>query len=561
MMPPDCAPARPIPPARLTAWDWLAAFLLSAAALVFYIRTLIPTLLLGDGAEFQVLGHTLGLAHPTGYPVYLLMVKLVTLLAPVGDIAYRSNLSSAVYAVLTLGLLFLAARLLGAHPLAALAGPLALGASTFFWWHAVMAEVYTAATFMISLVLFLVLFAGVKRGSEDAWTRGRSAALFWAGVAGGLSPGVHGTAALIAPAVGIYLLLLSLRFRSLGVVRLVKAVWLPAAGGAVLGALLFLGAFAALDRNNPPSNDLLASARYNLDVWGIDPVEFDSSFLTRFRYQTSGLMFREVMWQTDPDLVAGQWRGYREELPRQFSPWFIALAGLGVAALLLRGSSGWREAVFLAASWGALTAFVLTYQIGDIFVFYIPTYVPAALAASLGAGGVAHVVSRLSGRLGPAPRRAGPFLAGAAALALVWVCLQPALPLLRAAWTEKRITFLDESDLRWYPYPVEDPEYPRRYARSVVDAVEDDAIIITTWDLLYPIFYVAHIEQGRLGINAFETYRSLIDINPSDMTLDYIRSNIGVRPVYVTKIYDNMQDGFRFSRVPGIELWRVVGVK
>src|SRR4051794_12745151 len=88
--------------------------LLSVGVLALYVRTLAPTLLLGDGAEFQTLAATLGMAHPTGYPIYLLLAKLFTWL-PVDSIAYRVNLLSACAAALAVALVYLLGRRLGSR--------------------------------------------------------------------------------------------------------------------------------------------------------------------------------------------------------------------------------------------------------------------------------------------------------------------------------------------------------------------------------------------------------------------------------------------------------------
>ena len=67
-----------------------------AAAMALYLPTLAPSVLPGDYAEFQMCAAVLGVPHPTGYPLYVLLGKVFTLL-PVGDVAYRVNLSSAIY--------------------------------------------------------------------------------------------------------------------------------------------------------------------------------------------------------------------------------------------------------------------------------------------------------------------------------------------------------------------------------------------------------------------------------------------------------------------------------
>ncbi|HFE66146.1 MAG TPA: DUF2723 domain-containing protein, partial [Chloroflexi bacterium] len=76
-------------------WDILLGDLLAGGSLLLYGRTLTPGLLPGDGGEFQTLAVLLGHTHPTGYPVYLTLAKLLTFF-PVGDVAYRANLFSAV---------------------------------------------------------------------------------------------------------------------------------------------------------------------------------------------------------------------------------------------------------------------------------------------------------------------------------------------------------------------------------------------------------------------------------------------------------------------------------
>jgi hypothetical protein len=59
-----------------------------------YVRTMVPWVLPFDSGEFQVLAYQVGLAHGTGYAVYILLARLFITLAPVGDVAFRANLFS-----------------------------------------------------------------------------------------------------------------------------------------------------------------------------------------------------------------------------------------------------------------------------------------------------------------------------------------------------------------------------------------------------------------------------------------------------------------------------------
>jgi len=87
---------------RLIAWG------LGLAALALYGMTAAPTVatVFDDSLEFQVVLPTLGIAHPTGYPLYTLLGWLITRLLPLGDAAYRANLFSALAAALTAALLY-----------------------------------------------------------------------------------------------------------------------------------------------------------------------------------------------------------------------------------------------------------------------------------------------------------------------------------------------------------------------------------------------------------------------------------------------------------------------
>jgi len=87
---------------------------LAAAAAVFvvafavYLRTLAPTVGLIDSGELTAAAWTLGNAHAPGFPFYLLVTRAVMLL-PIGSIAVRANVSSALFAALAAALVGLLA--------------------------------------------------------------------------------------------------------------------------------------------------------------------------------------------------------------------------------------------------------------------------------------------------------------------------------------------------------------------------------------------------------------------------------------------------------------------
>jgi hypothetical protein len=137
--------------------DFLLGTVVFLGALALYWRTLAPSVatIFDDSLEFQVVCPTLGIAHPTGYPLYTLLGKFFTLI-PIGDAAYRVNLMSAFFAALTVVVIYLIVRILTDGSLAALFASLAIAVSPVFWSQAVIAEVYSLNAFFTALVVYLL---------------------------------------------------------------------------------------------------------------------------------------------------------------------------------------------------------------------------------------------------------------------------------------------------------------------------------------------------------------------------------------------------------------------
>jgi len=68
-------------------------------ALVVYSWTLAPTVTLTDSGELILAAYGLGVAHPPGTPLWVMLAHLASLV-PVGSVAVRINFSSAVFAAL-----------------------------------------------------------------------------------------------------------------------------------------------------------------------------------------------------------------------------------------------------------------------------------------------------------------------------------------------------------------------------------------------------------------------------------------------------------------------------
>src|SRR5512141_1535941 len=95
--------------------DWPFAIAVGAVSFVAYLRTLLPGIAFGDWGEMQTVPHILGVAHPTGYPTYVLIAWLAELV-PIGSVAFRANLLSAVFVSATLATVALIAMRIGTRP-------------------------------------------------------------------------------------------------------------------------------------------------------------------------------------------------------------------------------------------------------------------------------------------------------------------------------------------------------------------------------------------------------------------------------------------------------------
>src|SRR6266446_5421391 len=155
-------------------------------ALLLYSWTLAPTVTLTDSGELIVVARGLGIAHPPGVPLWIILAHLASLM-PFGNIAVRINFSSALFAALacamltltvaelTVTALYLAmskrrkkvgqqsktaeesgpARLLFAVP--AVGAGLLMAFSRTLWSYATITEVYALNTLLI-LMVFLLMF-------------------------------------------------------------------------------------------------------------------------------------------------------------------------------------------------------------------------------------------------------------------------------------------------------------------------------------------------------------------------------------------------------------------
>jgi hypothetical protein len=190
-----------------------AVFLIS---LVVYLLTVQRTVPLWDCGEFIACSVTLGIAHPPGTPLFLLIGRLASLLPFVSDVSYRINLLSAfssaaaatVGYVVAVRLLFLlpgvaedALKKVGVY-FCCLIGALLFAFGRTQWSNSVEAEVYALAMLLIFLLVWLTLRWYDQRGTSSA-----NKYLILIAYLGTLSVALHPTVFLVMPAIFVFLIL------------------------------------------------------------------------------------------------------------------------------------------------------------------------------------------------------------------------------------------------------------------------------------------------------------------------------------------------------------------
>src|SRR5437867_1826512 len=142
------------------------ALLVTLGALLLYVATLAPTTQFWDAPEYITAAHALGIPHPPGSPLFVILAHAWGLLPLGADYARRINLFAAGTSAAAAGLWFLIAdRWLGAvasprwaRRAAAAAGALVGATACTVWNQSVVNEkVYTVSVLTIALVLWLVI--------------------------------------------------------------------------------------------------------------------------------------------------------------------------------------------------------------------------------------------------------------------------------------------------------------------------------------------------------------------------------------------------------------------
>jgi tetratricopeptide (TPR) repeat protein len=456
----------------MSAKRWLLNKYFIGAALSFfsfvvYLRTLAPTVTFIDSGELASDVITLGIPHPTGYPLFTLVgwlfVHIPLGLRPI----FQLNVMSAVFCAAALFFFFQCFILLlswidtGSHTrrlglsqtgtlVAAAAGTSTLAFSETYLAQALSIEVYPLHLLLLSLTLLLFIksqqggnrSAQPSHSGEPAYSEetNSSVPVSWYGFAFvlGLCFANHMTTILLAPG------FLYLFFAKHGFSR---EMW-PKVFVAIVPFLLGLSVYLYLPiraTENPTLN------------WG------DPTTLERFWWHVTGKQYR-VWILSSAETAIRQLKYFLGGFPSEFAYAPLALVLVGVIQLFRSNRTIFYFTLILFLS---CLLYSINYDIHDIDSYFLLAYIMTAVWIAFGAGTLFKMRSNHRGKV-------------VSTLACVAIGLTPLAFHYETA---------DQSD----SYPVED------YTKNMFDSLEKNALVLTyQWDyFVSPSYYLQLVEGYR----------------------------------------------------------------
>ena len=489
---------------RLAASVLVGVIALGAASLA-----LLPGVAFWDTGELQAVGPLMGTAHPTGFPTYVLLGWLASVvLQPLGEPAFRMNLLSAICVAVSAAVTVdLVLRLTGRLALGIAAG-MGLALMPTAWAMATHAEAHTLHLAFVAVLLWL-LVAWDERvrapgrpeeddarddpaddARQDPTDRG-DRFLIAAAAVFGLALGNHSLTILLAIPVGLYVLAVD------------PGIWrrgrLVASCVGVLALTVVLVYLELPLRAGPFRAPLVYGTP---DTW------------EGFKYIVLAEQFRDSV--TDPF----------GELPRKFgdlvmraTTQFGILAPLIPIGFIVTALRRPRYALLTGTAAAITCFFAASYVNADISRYYLGPELMAWTWLAILAAAIVDLLAHLAGDIDPATARTR---AGMISVIVAVGLLVPTLLEVPA-----RHAAVDAS------HQVD----AVNWTAHALDVMEPDAAIVSWWSYSTPLWYAQRVEGKRPDIEIIDD-RTRLDENLGGLT-DVIDANLGKRPVYVIRIDPN----------------------
>ncbi len=428
---------------------------LAVAVATIFMLTAARTVVFIDSGEFSTVAWTLGIPHPTGYPLYTMLSWIAAHLPLPAEPVFMLNLLSSAFSVAAVVLMYgflhnlvltrLAApakptpatRNRGFAPAAgACFGAATLAFSGTFWSGSTAAEVYPLhALFLVVLCrLFVGAFMpeGTIRGAR-AVPEGRKAVLFAFTV--GLSFTNHLSTLYLAPA------LLFTYFRIHGTSRWSVRTLVRLTPAFLLGLTPYL--FLPIRASSAPIMNWGNTVGWEAIIRHLSGRQYSV-----WIFSSAGTAVRQLGY-------------FFSHLGAEFFYLPLACALWGMKVLFTRDRTLFYFFLLLFA--GCLF-FAVNYDINDIDSYFLLAYTAVAAAAGIGAYSLFSSFSRTIRKV-------------AVAVAILFLALQVTM----------RFPEVDQSDLR----------VVEQYTRSILGSVEEGSVVLSyQWDYFVSASYYLQIVEG-----------------------------------------------------------------
>jgi hypothetical protein len=309
----------------------------------------------GDAIEYQFVGRILSIPHEPGYPQYVLLSHLWSLLPLPLSLATKINLLSAVFTVVAGLFIFSSARALSRDVAASVIATWMVMITPNVWLLSTQAEVYTLNLMWVSAVLWAAL-KWFGTGQQKYLV-----ALFFFYA---LSFGNHLTMITLLPGLAFLILAKDPKVA----LRWQNWVWSTL---AILTGLLQYGLL--LWRSYHPHPALLSRFPRQANLDELLEYVSGSRFVDRHFLKTGFESWLPRLWE-----------GISHSVEQLTLP-FAMLCGLG---FFLGFREHRRPTIFLVLTAGTVMAFAAAYGIKDSLFYTIPAWVCAALLGAVGLSGI-----------------------------------------------------------------------------------------------------------------------------------------------------------------------------
>lgn len=359
-------------------------------AFVFYILTIAPSVIEIDTGELAAVQCTLGIAHPTGYPIYTMLGYLFSLLPLPFSKIFQMNLLAAIYCAAAVTIFSITVKLVldnlnsfqfnkikkektkkkkqsdkskvvsihstfvlsdNVKIIAAVFSGLFLALSKTFWFQSTSVEVYSLHLLLITIVIFVLIKAFLFFDFE------KSISKYWIVFAVTLALGFsnHMTTLLIIPGVAyLYFAKNGFNTKSIKQIIFMLLIFFP--------ILILIYSYLPIRASQNP-----------LMNWG-NPTDWEHIIR-----HISGQQYQVWLFSSS-EAAAKQFNYFIENLPKEFSlTLIIVIVGLIVSFIYARKFFIFNMIVFLST-----VLYSINYDINDIDSYFLLAYISLAFFAVFG---------------------------------------------------------------------------------------------------------------------------------------------------------------------------------